>query len=139
MLWIYLLFDTYCDEKWKHLKLVNKTRMIIKWLGLKMFGLNYHQGWGSIRKWPLISSSQKKVSTDQTEVRSKHRVRSRSALEVVSDQNSPDENDLWADQDQTIVRTIVRPWPRPNPEFCPDDCALKITSDQTIVCSIKFI
>ena len=56
-----------------------------------------------------------------------------SALETVSDQTIPDGKDLWSDQNQTIVQTIVRPWPRPNPDHRPDDCALKITPDQTIV------
>ena len=37
---------------------------------------------------------------------------SRSALKVVSNQNLLDENDLWSDQNQTIVQTIVRPCPR---------------------------
>ena len=56
-----------------------------------------------------------------------------SALETVSDQTFPDGKDLWSDHNQTIVQTIVRPWPSSNPDHCPDDCALKITSDQPIV------
>ena len=56
-----------------------------------------------------------------------------SALEAVSDQTFPDGKDLWSDHNQTIVQTIVRPWPSSNPDHCPDDCALKITSDQPIV------
>ena len=56
-----------------------------------------------------------------------------SALETVSDQTFPDGKDLWSDHNQTIVQTIVRPWPSSNPDHCPDDCVLKITSDQPIV------
>ena len=79
---------------------------------------------------------QVKVSFDQTKVRWKHRVRSkcaRSALQTVSDQTFLDARDLWFDQNQTSVQTIVRPWTRPKPDHRTDDCALKITSDQTIV------
>ena len=56
-----------------------------------------------------------------------------SAQETVSDQTFPDRKDLWSDHNQTIVQTIVRPWPSPSPNHCSNDCALKITSDQTIV------
>ena len=51
---------------------------------------------------------------------------------VPSDQTLPGGKDLWSDQNQTIVQTIVHRWPRPNPDHRPDDCVLKITSDQTI-------
>ena len=57
----------------------------------------------------------------------------RSALETVSDQTLPDGSDLWWDRNHTINKTIVLPWPRPNPDHRSDDCALKITSDQTFV------
>ena len=56
-----------------------------------------------------------------------------SALETVSDQTFPDGKDLWSDHNQTIVQKIVRPWPSQSSDHCPDGCALKITSDQTIV------
>ena len=56
-----------------------------------------------------------------------------SAIETVSDQTFPDEKELWSDQNQTIVQKIMRSWPRPNPDHRPDDCALKIASDQTVV------
>ena len=56
------------------------------------------------------------------------------ALEIVSDQILPDRKDLCSDRNRTIVqKTTVRPWPRPYPDDSPDDCVLKITSDQTIV------
>ena len=56
-----------------------------------------------------------------------------SALETLSDQTFPVGKDLWSDQNQTIVQTIVRPWPRPNPDHRSDDCVLIVTSDQTNV------
>ena len=52
-------------------------------------------------------------------------------LEVVSDQTLLDAIDLWLDQNETIVQTIVQPLTRPNPDHYPADCALQITSDQT--------
>ena len=57
----------------------------------------------------------------------------RSALEMVCNQTFPDGKDLRSDQNQTILQTLVRPWRTPNTEHQPDHCALKITSDQTIV------
>ena len=57
----------------------------------------------------------------------------RSVLETVSDQTFPDGKDLWSDENQTIVHTIVQSWPRQNSDQRPDDWALKITADQTIV------
>ena len=84
------------------------------------------------RKLPLIRPSQTKVSSDQTNVRSKHRVRSKCARNCLWS-DLPRGKDLWSDHNQTIVQTIVRPWPSSNPDHCPDDCALKITSDQPIV------
>ena len=45
----------------------------------------------------------------------------------------PSGNDLWWYRNQIIVQTIARPWPRPNPDYCPNDCALKITSDHNNV------
>ena len=74
------------------------------------------------RKYPLIRLN-----------RARNIVCALSALERVSDQTLPDGKDLWSDLNQTIVKTIVRPWPRSNPDHRPDDCALKISSDQTIV------
>ena len=68
----------------------------------------------------------------------RNNVCARSALEVVSEQTLPDWNDLWWDWKQTIAQTIVQPRHRPNPEHCPDDCLLKINSDQTIVRSKVF-
>ena len=52
---------------------------------------------------------------------------------IVYDQILQDANDLWSNRNQTIVQKIVRPWPRPNPEHSPADCALKTTSDRTFV------
>ena len=57
----------------------------------------------------------------------------RSALETFSDRTFPDAKDLWSDQNQTIVQTIVRPWPGPNSDHRPGDGALQITPDQNNV------
>ena len=84
--------------------------------------------WGAIQKWPLIRPcqtkvtstirpSQTKVSSDQTKVRSKHRVHSKCAR-----------NWLWSDHSRPKGPLI-----RPTSDHCPDNCALKITSDQTIL------
>ena len=50
------------------------------------------------------------------------------------DQNATDQTIFWTSSDhlQTIVHTIVRPRPTPNPDHRPDNCSRQITSDQTI-------
>ena len=100
-----------CDEN-SHNILCWKMRLV--WFHTrKFFSCNWkshdfsYPGWGAIRKWPLIKPSQTKVSTDQTE-KLWNTVFDRSAYEVVSDHTLPDWNDLWSDQTQTIVQTIVR-------------------------------
>ena len=64
----------------------------------------------------LIRPCQTNVTYDQTNVRSKHRMRTKCA-----------QNCLWSD-----LARRKRPLIRPKSEHCPDDFALQITTDQTI-------
>ena len=100
-------------------------------------------GWGAIRNWPPDQTvpDESHLWSDPPRPKyplirqkcARNTVCALSALETVSDQTFPDGKDLWSDHNQTIVQTIVLPWPSSNPDHCPDDCVLKSSSYQTIV------
>ena len=54
------------------------------------------------------------------------------ALKMVSDHTIPIRNWSLIRPKSDHCQTIVQPWPRRNPDHCPDDCARQMTSDQII-------
>ena len=54
------------------------------------------------------------------------------ALKIVSDHTIPIRKWPLIRPKSDHCQTIVQPWPRLNPNHCPDDCARQMTSDHTI-------